>query len=154
MPPRATRPSPPPRSLPSLPAAWWRRRGRTATRATGQPAIRVGAGASPVTTVVPSGVPVRLTLRLDGPSRERDAVVFRSLGRLVTLTPGVDVTLELGPLPVGDHVFESCAGTPLGTLRACVGAAPLRPRPALRDGLRPSPAWSVREPALPHAATA
>jgi plastocyanin domain-containing protein len=78
--------------------------------------IRVTHVFEPSRPIVPAGVRVCLTFRREAWSPTSSAVVFPSLGRMVTLRVGCDVMLDLGTLEPGEYPFESWGGGTSGTL--------------------------------------
>jgi hypothetical protein len=105
-----------------------RRCARRAAGAPGEPKaerfIRLGARFEPERSVVPSGVPVRLTLHREIASPDCETLVFPELGRLVTLPFDTDVSVDFPPLTPGEYPFSCSLGIPRGTL--VVTAAPAR----------------------------
>lgn len=86
--------------------------------------VRVGATFEPDRVQVQGGARARITFRRDGSSASRDAVVFPTLGRLVTLPPDEPVTVEFTELEAGEYGFSCADGTPTGTLVVLPAAEP------------------------------
>src|SRR3954471_7115476 len=77
--------------------------------------IRVGVDFQPGVVYVAYAQPVRIRFRCER-FRRRCSVVFPSLGRVVTLTPGHAATVELDVEPGGSYPFELSDDAPSGVL--------------------------------------
>ncbi len=81
-------------------------------------AALVTTGMEPRRIPIPAGAHISVTFRCDAVGRYRDAVVFPSLGRLVTLPPHGEVVVDFPPLGAGEYDVCFSDGTPCGTLVA------------------------------------
>lgn len=107
-------PKPPPEARPGHPPDTYRE---------GWASVRVRGMFAPEVIEARPGERLRLVFRREETAACSDRVLFPSLGKSIMLPPFEDVSVDLGPLPSGEHEF-SCG---LGVLRGriLVGGQPV-----------------------------
>jgi plastocyanin domain-containing protein len=94
--------------------------------------VRVKGRYSPEVIEARPGERLRLVFRREETAACSERVIFPSLGKSVMLPPFEDVTVDLGPMPAGEHEFTCELGVLRG--RIVVRGEPARARLDARGG--------------------